>query len=123
LSTGDGEAWKGLARIGAAPVDVPLEDPDGRSNWLLDALTDGFTALHVSDAGRRAAPEGMALKVIGEDLIDAHGLFAARYDATPDSVYLFRPDHYLCARFRAYDAGHLAAARARALARAIGKPP
>jgi 3-(3-hydroxy-phenyl)propionate hydroxylase len=59
------------------------------------------------------------MKVIGEDLIDARGLFAARYDARPGSVYLFRPDQYLCARFRAFDAGSIAAARARA----IGKQP
>ena len=123
LSTADGEAWKGIARVGAALVDAPLEDARGRPTWLLDALTDGFTAVHVSDTGRPEAPEGMALKVIGEDLIDAHGLFAARYGATPGSVYLFRPDHYLCARFRAYNALHLVAARARALARPIGKPP
>jgi hypothetical protein len=37
---------------------------------------------------------------------------AARYDARPGSTYLFRPDQYLCARFRAYDAETLAAARA-----------
>jgi 3-(3-hydroxy-phenyl)propionate hydroxylase len=114
LSTPDADRWNGAARIGGAPLDAPLQDAAGRNTWLLDELTDGFTALHVADAARPNAPEGIALKVIGEDLIDAQGLFAARYDARPGSTYLFRPDQYLCARFRAYDAGRLAAARARA---------
>jgi 3-(3-hydroxy-phenyl)propionate hydroxylase len=122
LNTPDGEAWNGAARIGAAPVDAPLVDAAGRPVWLSDALSDGFTALYVHEATRpdapANAPEGIALKVIGEDLIDVEGLFAQRYDARPGSLYLFRPDQYLCARFRSYDAGRLAAARARALGKA-----
>jgi 3-(3-hydroxy-phenyl)propionate hydroxylase len=53
--------------------------------------------------------------VIGEDRIDHTGLFAERFDATPGSTYLLRPDQHLCARWRAYDAGKVSAARARAL--------
>jgi 3-(3-hydroxy-phenyl)propionate hydroxylase len=119
LSTPDDDRWNCAARIGAAAIDAPLQDAAGRDTWLLDELGDGFTALHVTDAARPNAPEGIAVKLIGRDLIDAQGMFAARYDARPGSVYLFRPDQYLCARFRAYDAGRLAAARACAL----GKPP
>jgi 3-(3-hydroxy-phenyl)propionate hydroxylase len=73
----------------------------------------------MADAQHPDVPDGIALKVIGEALVDAHGLFAARYDARPGSTWLFRPDQYLCARFRAFDAAALAAARARSL----GKQP
>ena len=119
LNTPDAGGWNGVARIGTAPIDAPLRDAAGRETWLVDELGDGFTALHVGDGARPIAPEGITVKRIGSDLIDAQGLFAARYDARPGSTYLFRPDQYLCARFRAFDAGRLAAARARAL----GKSP
>jgi 3-(3-hydroxy-phenyl)propionate hydroxylase len=119
LSTPDGDAWKSAARLGAASIDAPLQDASGRDTWLIDVLGDGFTALHMAGAARPNVPDGIALKVIGEDLVDAHGLFAARYDARPGSTWLFRPDQYLCARFRTFDAAALAAARARAL----GKQP
>lgn len=117
LNTPDADAWNGAARVGAAPLDAPLRDARGRETWLLDELSDGFTAICVSGDARPNAPEGITLKLIGEDLIDAQGLFAARYDARPGSTYLFRPDQYLCARFRAWDADGLAAARLRALGR------
>jgi 3-(3-hydroxy-phenyl)propionate hydroxylase len=119
LSSPDGNAWNGSARLGAAPIDAPLQDASGRDTWLIDELGDGFTALHMAGAARPNVPDGIALKVIGEDLVDAHSLFAARYDARPGSTWLFRPDQYLCARFRTFDAAALAAARARAL----GKQP
>ncbi|HUE45499.1 MAG TPA: FAD-dependent oxidoreductase [Aestuariivirgaceae bacterium] len=117
LNTPDADDWNGAARIGAAPLDAPLRDAGGRETWLLDELSDGFTAICVSDDARPDVPEGITLKLIGEELIDAEGLFRARYDARPGSTYLFRPDQYLCARFRAYDAETLAAARLRALGR------
>ena len=117
LSTPDVDDWNGAARIGAAPLDAPLRDAKGCETWLLDELCDGFTAICVSDNARPNALEGITLKLIGEDLIDAEGLFRARYDARPGSTYLFRPDQYLCARFRAYDAETLTAARLCALGR------
>jgi 3-(3-hydroxy-phenyl)propionate hydroxylase len=60
-------------------------------------------------------PAGVRLTVIGEDRIDRTGLFAERYDAAPGSTYLLRPDQHLCARWRAYDAAKVSAARTRAL--------
>jgi 3-(3-hydroxy-phenyl)propionate hydroxylase len=33
-------------------------------------------------------------------LNDCSGLFARRYDATPGSAYLLRPDGYVAARFK-----------------------
>jgi 3-(3-hydroxy-phenyl)propionate hydroxylase len=48
-------------------------------------------------------------------LSDSEGLFAQRYDARPGSVYLFRPDQHLAARFRHLDHNRLRDALARAL--------
>lgn len=47
-------------------------------------------------------------------LHDDHGEWAKRYAAQPGSVYLFRPDQYLCAHWRHYDPAALQNAIARA---------
>jgi 3-(3-hydroxy-phenyl)propionate hydroxylase len=47
-------------------------------------------------------------------LEDSKGLIARRYDACDGSAYLLRPDQHLCARWRAFDAGAVRAAVARA---------
>jgi len=46
--------------------------------------------------------------------IDTHGLFAQRYDATPGSSYLFRPDQHLNARWRTLDVNAVRSALSRA---------
>ncbi len=120
LSTPDGETFAGSARLGAPLPDAPLKGADGKDRWLLDSLGNDFTALCMANGARPAAPAGIELKVIGEDLMDKEGKFAERFDAQPGSVYLVRPDQYLCARFRAFDAQALEAARRRALGGDLG---
>jgi 3-(3-hydroxy-phenyl)propionate hydroxylase len=115
LSTSDEVSFGGSARPGAPVPDVPMMRARGEQGHLLDALGCGFELLYVADGGRRPPPDGARMLVIGEDLIDSSGLFAERFDATPGSVYLLRPDQHLCARWRAYDRGKVAAARSRAL--------
>jgi 3-(3-hydroxy-phenyl)propionate hydroxylase len=45
---------------------------------------------------------------------------AQRYDATPDTVYLLRPDQHVVARWRTLDMAQLQAALARALGGHMG---
>ena len=114
LSTPDEDMFGGVAKPGLPAPDAPLEDAAGKPVWLLDSLDPGFTVLAVTNGARPNVPEGLSLRVVGEDLHDAEGLFAERYDARPGSLYLIRPDQYVCARFRSFDADALAKAHARA---------
>ena len=54
------------------------------------------------------APEGLRV------FEDGRGRFAERYDSAPGTVYLIRPDQHVAARWRAFDAGRVKAALARA---------
>lgn len=114
LSTPDVEQFAGSARLGLPVPDAPLEDPDGGKRFLLRTLSDEFELLYVRDGARPNVPDGLRLKVIGEDLIDREGIFAERFDATPGSTFLLRPDHHLCARMRRYDGTRVQEALARA---------
>jgi 3-(3-hydroxy-phenyl)propionate hydroxylase len=100
----DNTAYGGTAKLGAAALDAPLQTSDGKPTWLLDELGTGFTAIAMANGDVPDEVHGINLHVIGHDLLDVEGLFAERYDAKPGSVYLFRPDQYLCARFRSFDA-------------------
>ena len=77
----------------SAPGANPGE-PDGD-----DALTDSLT----------------------DSLTDADGVFAARCDARPGTVYLLRPDQHVCARWRSLDPQAVAGSMARALGRPLGR--
>ena len=123
LDTPDAESWSGAARIGAVAPAAPLIEDGDRATWLMDALGDGFTLISVGDRPAPSVPPGVSVRIVGRDLEDPTGLFAGRYDATPGSAFLFRPDQYLCARFRKPDAGKIAAAVARALGSDLGRDP
>jgi 3-(3-hydroxy-phenyl)propionate hydroxylase len=98
LSTPDEDAWSGSARLGAPLPDAPMLSRNGQPIWLLEALGGEETLIHVPNGA--AAPVGKRVLVIGHDLVDAEGLFAQRFDTTPGSTYLVRPDQHLAARWR-----------------------
>ncbi len=53
-------------------------------------------------------------------IVDAQGLVAKRYDATPGTTYLLRPDQHVVARWRTLDTAKLQASLARATGLNIG---
>jgi 3-(3-hydroxy-phenyl)propionate hydroxylase len=119
LSTPDEQPFGGTATLGAPVPDAPMRGRDGRAGYLLERLAGGFELLHVRDGVRPDVPAEVKLTVIGEDLSDAQGVFAQRFDATPGATYLLRPDQHLSARWRAYNRAKLEAA----IARALGSKP
>ena len=133
LNTPDAESFAGRMVPGAAASDAPITRPDGSAGWLLRELGTGFTALIAegpeSDALARSIQDldvlGTPVKVlrvgIGPDagvtpLIDNDGALTQRYDLRPGSVYLFRPDQHVCARWRKPTAAQIKSAVKRALA-------
>jgi 3-(3-hydroxy-phenyl)propionate hydroxylase len=111
--------------------DAPLAD----GSWLLQHLGNRFQALHyVEDAGALDAATAKALGELAfkgiavepivvaqgpgarrpQDLIDAKGRAAERYDLKPGTTYLARPDQHVAARWRQLDATKLQSALARA---------
>jgi 3-(3-hydroxy-phenyl)propionate hydroxylase len=101
--------------------DGPVRGADGKAGYLLETLSDGFTLLTFRNGAAAQAPAGIRSVCVGEDIADPDGVVTQRLDATPGAVYLLRPDQHLCARWRKYDAAKVAAARDRAMGRAMGK--
>jgi 3-(3-hydroxy-phenyl)propionate hydroxylase len=114
LSTPDTAAWAGAARLGSPVPDAPLADAGGQAAWLLDVLGGEPTVIHVPNGAAAPRLPGLRTLLIGEDVRDAEGLFARRFNASPGATYLVRPDQHLAARWRHADAGLIAAAWARA---------
>jgi 3-(3-hydroxy-phenyl)propionate hydroxylase len=138
LNTADSESFEGLMVPGASCVDAPVQ-VNGQATWLLQQLGQQFTGVlfngaqaidqttQAALAALRDGPIPLKLVVVthGEAQIaampgvnvvhDADGLAAARYDATPGTFYLIRPDQHVCARWRQLDAGFVAGALKRAL--------
>ena len=136
LNTPDDDAFAGDMVPGAPMDDAPMRE-DGADFWLLDRVGNRFMALvHVEDpaavdanlarefkalagatiplevvlvaAKPGRAPEGLRV------FADSRGRFAERYDGTPGTVYLLRPDQHVTARWRAFDAGRVKQALSRA---------
>jgi 3-(3-hydroxy-phenyl)propionate hydroxylase len=73
-------------------------DRKGQPIWLLEALGGQETILYVSNGD--SPPCSCRVLTIGHDLIDGNGFFEQRFDASPGSAYLVRPDQHLAARWR-----------------------
>jgi 3-(3-hydroxy-phenyl)propionate hydroxylase len=114
-------------RPGAPAADAPLHK-GGRPTWLLRELGEGFTLLVFGPAPtwteRLRAPWPVAVVAVdGDGLVDGQGLAARRYDATPGTAYLLRPDQHVAARWRQASADQVQWAIDRALGREPGRAP
>ena len=127
LSTPDQQPFAGRVLPGAPAEEAPLAN-SGRRTWLLDQLGSGFAGVYF--AGAEAAEPNLRSRIMAltnlpervEPLVicsvghsagwtaagvdafdDVQGLFAQRYDATPGTFYLIRPDQHVAARWRRLD--------------------
>ena len=129
LNTPDEDSFAGAMRPGAASTDAPIRD-----GWFLRAIGGGFTGLyftggkvaipaddlHALAAGAipirplLIAPPGTNRSNGIEVLEDTEGKLTERFDATPGTFYLLRPDQHVAARWRQFDPSRVRQALARA---------
>jgi 3-(3-hydroxy-phenyl)propionate hydroxylase len=109
LNTPDTDNFEGRMVPGSVALDAPVKLADGNTSWLLSELGAGFTLIvygadlnfHVPCHVVQIQAQHAAVRAAtGKVLIDIDGLIAKRYDMQPDTVYLFRPDQHVCARWR-----------------------
>ncbi len=96
---------------GPGPGRAMLDAPVGE-DWLIDRLGRDFTLLMFGERAfdAKVLPEGVAVLCIGDN-----GLASQRYDGRAGTTYLIRPDRYVAARWRRFDATAVTAAVARAM--------
>lgn len=127
LNTADADAFTSTQRPGSPAADAPIVRSDGVAGWLLGELQDGrFTALCFDNSDAVASLAGLdgdgggvpiSVKRIGPGaLADPSGKATERYDVTPGTIYLIRPDQHVAGRWRRPDAARIRAALERALA-------
>jgi 3-(3-hydroxy-phenyl)propionate hydroxylase len=75
-----------------------MRDRNGKFVWLLEAVGGEETILHVPNGS--PPPRSSRVLILGQDLADESGFFNQRFDTSPGSTYLVRPDQHLAARWR-----------------------
>lgn len=131
LNSPDTDAFSPAMRPGSPAADAPVS-VQGAPDWLLRHTGNEFIGIYfagtVRDEQVIAQAEALAHDAVpvqtlliaargkaGPGMLeDSEGLVAARYDATPGSYYLLRPDQHVCARWRAFDQQAVRSAVARA---------
>ncbi|GLW60881.1 oxidoreductase [Hydrogenophilus thermoluteolus] len=136
LNTPDCDAFNGRMVPGAPMDDAPVTTPDGTSDWLLNHVGNRFQLLYYTEDASTIDPataatltrwaiapvpiEPLVIATQGTapdniaTLLDGKGRVRERYDLTPGSVYLLRPDQHVAARWRTLDPDAIDAALARA---------
>jgi 3-(3-hydroxy-phenyl)propionate hydroxylase len=115
LNTADSDTFEGKMLPGTNCADAPIQK-DGQDAWLLNQLGQGFTLLSFGPAVAVTVGHCTAKVLeVGKDIIDTKGLLKARYDGQAGTVYLIRPDQYIAARWRKFDAKAVEHAMQRAL--------
>ncbi|MBR1175301.1 FAD-dependent oxidoreductase [Bradyrhizobium sp. KB893862 SZCCT0404] len=119
LNTPDEDAFSGGIAPGTNCTDAPVSQ-GGADTWLLNALGQGFVVLTFGSPPHARTIEYGRIRarvvVVGRDIEDSKHVLAARYDGRAGTTYLIRPDQYVAARWRQFDAGRIT----KALARAVG---
>ncbi len=91
-------------------------DEDGRIDGVTnDAMAQADVPLRCLVVARRGSSPSLPRDAT--IVVDVDGLIAARYDATPGTAYLIRPDQHVCARWRTPTADIVRAALDHALCR------
>lgn len=121
LNTPDEDRFDTDIAPGSPAPDAPII-AKSKPGWLSERLGGQFVLLHAGGTKDFVGPLGLPeipISVLGVGhggVEDAEGLIARRYDLSPGSAYLIRPDQHVAARWRRPDAGKIAAAQARACA-------
>lgn len=104
LSTPDCDDWSGRGvKPGMVGIDAPLE-----GGYLMERLGNDFV-LVCDEAAELDLPKIRTVRIPA-----AATILRERYDLSPGSAYLMRPDQYVAARWRNPTAGQVKAALARA---------
>jgi 3-(3-hydroxy-phenyl)propionate hydroxylase len=116
LSTPDSDEWQGGVPPGACAEDAPVM-ADGRAAWLLSFIGGReFSLLAFCQPGLDLPLPAMFVTPhpTAGALWDRDGVAAARYDARPGTIVLFRPDQHVAARWRVADVSAIRQALRRA---------
>lgn len=118
LNTPDDAVFAGKMLPGTNCADAPVQVA-AKEGWFLHQIGGGFKVIVFGPAPTAIVGSGaLAAPVlsIGQDIIDAKGRLAERYDGQPGTTYLIRPDQHVAARWRSFDAAKIQAAIHRACA-------
>ncbi|WP_116473598.1 FAD-dependent oxidoreductase [Zobellella maritima] len=137
LNTADRDMFSDRQAPGVVATDGPVRIHTGEDSWLLNQLGNEFCAVFFAEnvaripvttlqSLRQGAIPIRPLVILAQgargscnDLIimqDKEGVLFERFDATPGSLYLFRPDQHVCARWRQWSVEDIRRAQAKACA-------
>jgi len=139
LNTPDRDQFSGPMVPGAPSTDAPVSI-NGRPQWFLPLTGNGFTGIFFVNELAAIGKNRDALNALADATIpvrtvivlpagvytggpsdlsvveDSQGLLTQRFDATPGTYYLLRPDQHVCARWRQFDVDAIQSAVLRASA-------